>query len=92
MKRTLKQAVIFSTVMVVLYYAAVIGWSYYTTRQYVPDIVNAYESVDHMQQKVAFGVVGRPLDSLVLVLLQLAGGMFVFIAGKLLVLKLRSRR
>ncbi|GIO12340.1 hypothetical protein J19TS2_18950 [Cohnella xylanilytica] len=41
----------------------VIGWKiirgYYTTQKYVPEIVNRYESIDYLQHKVSFGIVGR---------------------------------
>ncbi len=52
-----------SIVVSILISLTVLGWEitrgYYTTQKYVPEIVNSYESIDYLQHKVSFGIVGR---------------------------------
>jgi len=52
-----------SIVVSLLIILAILGWEiirgYYTTQKYVPEIVNRYESIDYLQHKVSFGIVGR---------------------------------
>jgi hypothetical protein len=58
-KRVLIESIIVSTLIIL----AVIGWrivrGYLLTQNYVPEIINSYDSIDYMQHKVSFGIVNR---------------------------------
>jgi hypothetical protein len=56
MKKTIFPSIAFSLILVIIYYGVQIGWGYYMTLNYVPDIINSYKSVDHLQQTISFGV------------------------------------
>lgn len=57
MKRTIKQSLIFSLVVHVLYIVGTIGLGYMKTLFYVPDVVSAYQEVTYLQKEtaIAFG-------------------------------------
>lgn len=58
-KRVLIESIIFSTIIVL----AVLGWrivrGYFLTQNFVPEIINSYDSIDYLQHKVSFGIVNR---------------------------------
>lgn len=57
--RLLIQSIIFSIAVHVLYFGGNIVHGWYLTRNYVPDIGNAYENVYNLQNEVAIGYVLR---------------------------------
>ncbi|MBU5444885.1 hypothetical protein [Paenibacillus sp. MSJ-34] len=59
--KTIVQSVIFSLLLIVVYYGVQIGIGYYMTLHYVPDIVDSYAQVGYLQHQVSFGVIrGNP--------------------------------
>lgn len=61
MMKTIIRALLSGVAFVIVYFAFQIAYGVYLTAAYVPDIISAYESVDHVQHKAAFGTVGSPL-------------------------------
>jgi menaquinol-cytochrome c reductase cytochrome b subunit len=55
----LLESLIFAAAIYVGYFVWAIVSGYVLTRYYVPDIINAYASVDYLQQRVSFGGVVR---------------------------------
>jgi hypothetical protein len=86
MKKTIFQSIAFSLILVIIYYGVQIGWGYYMTLNYVPDIINSYKSVDHLQQTISFGV-NRPIGMVSEVLVLMTLGILVFITGKFVIKK-----
>ncbi|MCI3919445.1 hypothetical protein MO973_04270 [Paenibacillus sp. TRM 82003] len=71
-----KKRIVESIVVSVFVYVISLGWNvlqgYLLTKNYVPDIVNRYATVDYLQSKVSFGVTYElNLLSLFVVLLNL---------------------
>ena len=61
MIRHLTRAIIFSVSVNLLYYFLLpILTGLFLTHFYVPDITDAYEEVNYLQNEVAFGVIIRP--------------------------------
>jgi quinol-cytochrome oxidoreductase complex cytochrome b subunit len=58
--RHLTRAIIFSILANLLYFIIPIISGLFLTHFYVPDITNAYEEVNDLQNEVAFGVIIRP--------------------------------
>lgn len=54
-RRYFIEAVLFAIIIVVLYLAWQIVQGMFLTASYVPDIVDSYESVDHLDHSVSFG-------------------------------------
>jgi menaquinol-cytochrome c reductase cytochrome b subunit len=86
MKRTIKQAFIFSAIIHGLFLLGTIALGYIRTSYYVPDIVNAYQSVDYLQNEVAFGV-STPLSTLPFLIVSLLLVSVVFITFKTILVK-----
>jgi hypothetical protein len=59
MKVTL-QALIGSVVIHIIYFVGMMFVSYIKTRNYKPDIANAWDHVETLQSEVVFGKVGSP--------------------------------
>ncbi|BBW95900.1 hypothetical protein ACPVTF_10970 [Geobacillus icigianus] len=59
--KTMWQAFMFSAVAHMMYFAATIGWGYWKTTMYQPDIVNAWESVGQLQNEVVFSQTSSPI-------------------------------
>ncbi|GAA0134862.1 hypothetical protein YSY43_17020 [Paenibacillus sp. YSY-4.3] len=66
-----KRALIESMIVVIVIMVGVVGFKVVQgallTRNYVPDVINNYASVEHLQQQVAFGTIVRT-DGLTLAL------------------------
>lgn len=45
----------------IVYLAVTIGWGYWKTKMYQPDVVNAWESVGQLQNEVVFSQTGSPI-------------------------------
>ncbi|ADU28527.1 hypothetical protein [Evansella cellulosilytica] len=61
MKRLLIKASIFSAAIHVIYLLWIVGYSWFVTRNYVPDIADAYENIAYLQNEVTFGFVIHPV-------------------------------
>ncbi|MBD0384459.1 hypothetical protein [Paenibacillus sedimenti] len=83
MKRTIIQSIIFSIIFTVLYFGVQVGLGAYQTLNYVPDIINAYQPVDNLEHKVAFGYTTRPFGIIGEITISVLIGMSIFILGKL---------
>jgi Cytochrome b subunit of the bc complex len=84
MKKPIIRALIVGVLFVFVYYAYQILHGVYQTMNYVPDIVEAYESVDHLQIKVAFGYQLNPLRTMIEIVAILLLGMGVYYSGRML--------
>ncbi|NOU89018.1 hypothetical protein GC102_25190 [Paenibacillus sp. LMG 31460] len=84
MKKPVFQALVVGLIFVFVFHAFQIIQGMYLTMNYVPNIVETYESVDYLQHKVTFGYISSPMwrmiESLGLMLL----GIIVFYTGKVL--------
>ncbi|WP_240675928.1 hypothetical protein [Ammoniphilus sp. CFH 90114] len=87
MKKTIKQSFIFSSIIHVLFLLGTIGLGYIKTLYYVPDIVNSYQSVDYLQNEVAFGSSTTPTSILFWIISFLFMSV-VFIILKIIFVKL----
>ncbi|WP_208920179.1 hypothetical protein [Paenibacillus uliginis] len=58
-KRIVIESVVFSTVICFGYILFMVIQGYILTKNDVPDIINSYNNVEYLQQKVAFGVINR---------------------------------
>lgn len=92
-----KRALIESIIFVVLILAGVVGFQVVQgallTRNYVPDVINNYASVEHLQQQVAFGTIART-DGITLVL-EIGGLLLMAMAYYMLrtrLIRLRKRK
>ncbi|KAF0995480.1 hypothetical protein [Geobacillus sp. TFV-3] len=56
--KTVIQALLISLVVHIVYFAATIGIGYWKTKLYKPDVANAWEHVDMLQNEVVFGQAG----------------------------------
>ena len=90
MKRTIKQSLIFSVVVHVLFFVGAVAFGYIRTLFYVPDVVNAYQEVTYLQKEVAFGQVS-PITSWPFWIISLLLTSSVFILCKKIFGKLRSK-
>lgn len=84
MKIPFFRALVVGLIFVFVFYTFQIIQGMYHTMNYVPNIVETYESVDYLQHKVTFGYISSPMwrtiESLGLMLL----GIIVFYTGKVL--------
>jgi quinol-cytochrome oxidoreductase complex cytochrome b subunit len=88
MKKSYVQAFGVGLIFVIVFYAFQIVRGMYLTMNKVPAIIDSYESVDHLQQKVSFGFVTGPsvIEFLGVMLL----GIIVFYLGRALSQKRKS--
>lgn len=56
-KRLLIESIIVSILIVLAYLGWRIVQGYLLAKNYIPDIVNSYESTDYLQQKISFGII-----------------------------------
>ncbi len=91
MKKTIKQALIFSLIIHVLLLVGTIGYGYIKTIYYVPDVVNAYEEVYYLQNEVAFGVISRPLTPVQFGIVSFVLTCILFIIIKAVLVKVRYK-
>jgi menaquinol-cytochrome c reductase cytochrome b subunit len=84
MRKSIVQSLLAGVIIAVVYYTVQVAWGMYLTKEYVPDLVNAYESVDYLQRQTAIGTISSPVWSV----LEAAGlillGAAVFYIGKTL--------
>jgi hypothetical protein len=59
MKRKIIQAMLFSALLIIIYYGIQVGYGYYLTLIHVPDIINSYQAVNYLQQEISFGSTNR---------------------------------
>lgn len=57
--RILVESLIFSSVIILGYVVWIVIHGYFLTKNYVPDILNSYDSVNELEHKVTFG--GNPV-------------------------------
>ncbi len=84
MKKLFFRALIVGLIFVFVYYAFQIIQGMYLTMNYVPDIVEKYESVDYLQYKVTFGHVSNPLWRTIEVSGLMLLGIVVYYTGRIL--------
>jgi quinol-cytochrome oxidoreductase complex cytochrome b subunit len=84
MKKSFFRALIVGILFVFVYYAFQIIQGMYLTMKYVPNIVEAYESVDHLQNKVTFGYKSNLLWRMIEILAIMLLGIVVYYAGRIL--------
>lgn len=58
-KRVLIESLMFPIVIIIAVVGFQVVQGLWLTRNYVPDIINDYASVEHLQQQVAFGIIIR---------------------------------
>ena len=78
------QALIGSVVIHLIYFICTVGFGYFKTKYYEPDIADTWNNVDILQSEVAFGQAISPLFY-VLSLVGIAGicGIILFLYNKL---------
>ena len=91
MKRIVRQSLLFSLIVHLLYLAGTIGLGYIKTIYYVPDVVNAYQEVQYLQNEIAFGVISRPLNPVQFGFISFMITSVLFIAIKMFWVKRRFR-
>lgn len=93
MLRTLLQAAAAGIAACVLLIAVFIAQGMYMTYTYVPDLSEAYESVDDLQHKTAFGGIASPSNGALIGPLAAAflAGAVLFGGCKILYIKLKKR-
>ncbi|MFX3631473.1 MAG: hypothetical protein ACE3L7_20030 [Candidatus Pristimantibacillus sp.] len=84
MKKPFFRALIVGLIFVFVYYAIQIVQGMYLTINYVPDIVDQYESVDYLQHKVTFGHVSSPMWRAIEVSALISLGIAVYYTGMML--------
>lgn len=89
MKRTIKQSLIFSFVVNVLYFAGTIGYGFIKTIYYVPDVADGYQDVEYLQNEVSFGVISSPLTPIQFGIVSFLLINVLFILIKMVLVKLR---
>jgi menaquinol-cytochrome c reductase cytochrome b subunit len=82
MKKTFVRAIGIGLLFVFVYYAFRIVQGIYLTTNHVPDVLETYNTVEYMQQEVAFGYVISPVWTTIEVLGLLLLGCFVYYAGR----------
>lgn len=87
MKRSIVRAFLVGVAFVFVYYIILALRGMYLTNNYVPDIINSYDSVDYLQQKVAFGIAIEPVR----IVLEVSGLLLFGMAIYFVVRKLRRR-
>lgn len=84
MKKPFIRAFGVGLLFVVVYYAFRIVQGMYDTANYVPDIIESYETVDYLQHEVAIGTIASPVWSAVEVLGAMLLGVLVYYAYRML--------
>ncbi|WP_054024999.1 hypothetical protein [Bacillus sp. FJAT-28004] len=84
MKKPFIRALVLGLIFVFVFYAFQMLQGLYLTLNYVPDIVETYESDDYLQQKVAFGYVLSPVWRTLEILGLMLLGIIVYYAGRIL--------
>lgn len=82
MKKPLIRGMIVGLIFVMVYYAFQIVQGIYLSMNYVPDVIESYETVDYLQHKVAFGSVSSPLWTTIEILGLMLLGIIVYYAGR----------
>lgn len=94
MKKTLLQAALAGIAAAVLPIAYQVVYGMYMTAAYVPDIANAYESVDNLERKTLFGFTAGLASDFgwaIQPLTWFAIGALLFIAVKSLYSRIKGR-
>jgi quinol-cytochrome oxidoreductase complex cytochrome b subunit len=84
MKKPFFRALVVGLIFVFVFYAFQIIQGMYLTMNYVPNIVETYESVDYLQHKVTFGYISSPMWRTIEILGLMLLGIIVFYTGKVL--------
>ncbi len=82
MKRPIVRSLIVGVIFVITYYAFQVLRGMHPTFNYVPDMTKSYDSVDHLQHKVSFGISVDPTRLFLEVLGMLLLGMIVYFVGR----------
>jgi hypothetical protein len=83
--KVILQALIGSVVIHIIYFVGMMFVSYLKTRNYKPDLANAWNNVETLQSEVVFGKVGSPLLYLItFIAVTVICGIFMFLYRKLL--------
>lgn len=88
MKRHITRALIVGVIFIITYYVFRVLRSMYLTYNYVPDIIKSYDSAEHLQHKVSFGISGDLSRILFEVLGLLSLGMIMYFGIRMI----RGRR
>ncbi|WP_442956405.1 hypothetical protein [Paenibacillus sp. YIM B09110] len=86
------RSLIVGLLFVFVYYAIQIIQGIYLTINYVPDIVDKYESVDYLQHKVAFGHISSPMWRTIEITALILLGIVFYYTGKMLRSTILKRR
>lgn len=84
MKKPFIRALGVGLVFVVVYYAFQLVRGIYDTVNYVPDIIESYETVDYLQHEVAIGTIASPVWSAIEGLGAMLLGVLVYYACRML--------
>ncbi|MGO4272715.1 hypothetical protein AB4Z22_23225 [Paenibacillus sp. TAF58] len=84
MKKQFFRALVVGLIFVFVFFTFEIIQGMYLTMNYVPDIVETYESIDYLQHKVSFGYISSPMLRTIEILGLLLLGIIVFYTGKIL--------
>ena len=84
MRRPIIKALLVGIIFVVIYYVIKSIRGVYLTTNYVPDIVDTYESVNYMQHIVTFGYLPNPMWIAIEFLIVMLLGILVYYIGKAL--------
>jgi quinol-cytochrome oxidoreductase complex cytochrome b subunit len=84
MKRHIARALIVGLIFIITYYVFQVLRGMYLTYNYVPDIIKSYDSVDHLQHRVSFGISGDPTRILFEVLGLLLLGMIMYFGVRMI--------
>ncbi|XID90423.1 hypothetical protein ACF3MZ_17960 [Paenibacillaceae bacterium WGS1546] len=84
MKKPFFRSLIVGLIFVVVYYAFPIIQGMYLTSNYVPEIIEKYESVDYLQHEVTFGQGLSPVWRAIEIIGVMLLGMVVYYIGRAL--------
>lgn len=84
MRKSIVQSLLAGVIIAVVYYMVQVVRGMYLTKEYVPDLINAYESVDYLQQQTAIGTISSPVWSVLEASGLILLGAAVFYIGKTL--------
>jgi menaquinol-cytochrome c reductase cytochrome b subunit len=90
MKKSYVQAIFVGLLFVIVFYAFQLIQGMFLTMKRVPAIIESYESVDYLQQKVSFGVVSEPIWGVLECLGVMLLGILIFYLGRTLKRKRKS--
>jgi hypothetical protein len=88
MKRHIVRALIVGLIFVITYYVIQVIRGMYLSYNYVPDIIKSYDSVDHLQHKVSFGISVDPAR----IFLEILGLMLLGMIMYFVMRKVRSKK